>query len=292
MIKTIPIVLRSVAADRQDLAKLEQLSVYSQSTGRPVPLRQIADIRLVWEYPLIWRHDRLRSVKVSSKLMPGVTPTEVEMGMITADDGTQMPFLTWLEQESRTWAPGYRYEMGGENEESQKSQASIGVKLPIAGMIILLLLVGQFNSMRRPMIILCTLPLGIIGVVIGLIITQASLGFMAFLGIISLFGIVINNAIVLIDRIDLEIRENGLEPPKAVIESAQRRLRPILLTTVTTLTGLIPLWIGGGPMFQPMAITIIFGLAFATLLTLGVVPLLYSIFFRVKFKGFVYKLTN
>ena len=98
----------------------------------------------------------------------------------------------------------------------------------------------------------------------------------------------INNAIVLIDRIRIEIDENGLHPARAVIEAAQRRLRPILLTTATTAAGLLPLWYGGGPMWKPMAIAIIFGLLFATVLTLGFVPLLYSLFFRVSFKGFVY----
>ncbi len=115
---------------------------------------------------------------------------------------------------------------------------------------------------------------------------------MTLLGIISLAGIVINNAIVLLDRIRIEIEDNGLEPTHAVIESAQRRLRPILLTTCTTIGGLIPLWLGGGPMWEPMAVSIIFGLLFATVLTLGVVPVLYAIFFRVSFRGFRYGVIN
>jgi multidrug efflux pump subunit AcrB len=162
------------------------------------------------------------------------------------------------------------------------------VKLPIAGLIIILLLVAQFNSSRRSVIILVTIPLGLIGVVIGLLTARSYLGFMTLLGIISLAGIVINNAIVLLDRIRIEIEENGLEPPRAVVEAAQRRLRPILLTTATTIGGLLPLWLGGGPMWEPMAIAIIFGLLFATTLTLGVVPVLYSLFFRVRFGGFKY----
>jgi multidrug efflux pump subunit AcrB len=121
-----------------------------------------------------------------------------------------------------------------------------------------------------------------------LVITQEPLGFMAFLGVISLAGIVINNAIVLIDRIQIEISENKLEPPRAVVEAAQRRIRPILLTTATTIGGLIPLWLGGGAMFSAMAVAIIFGLAFATVLTLGFVPIMYSIFYKVKFKEFKY----
>jgi multidrug efflux pump subunit AcrB len=112
---------------------------------------------------------------------------------------------------------------------------------------------------------------------------------MTILGIIALAGIVINNAIVLIDRIKIEITGNGLEPRRAIVEAAQRRFRPILLTTATTVAGLIPLWLGGGPMWEPLAISIIFGLLFATMLTLGVVPLLYSLFFRVSFAGYRYE---
>jgi multidrug efflux pump subunit AcrB len=142
--------------------------------------------------------------------------------------------------------------------------------------------VGQFNSLRKPLIILVTIPLGVIGVIFGLFIARSFFGFMALLGIISLAGIVINNAIVLLERIKLEIEENGLPPAKAIIEAAQRRMVPILLTTTTTVFGLIPLYLGGGEMWEPLAIAIIGGLLFSTLLTLGVVPLLYSMLYRIK----------
>ena len=155
--------------------------------------------------------------------------------------------------------------------------------MPVGVLIIVLLLVSQFNSFRRPLIILMTIPLSIIGVVFGLLIANSYFGFMTLLGIISLAGIVINNAIVLLDRIRIEQEENGLAASEAVIEAAQQRLRPILLTTATTIGGLVPLWLGGGPMWEPMAIAIIFGLMFATVLTLGVVPVLYSLLFRVRF---------
>ncbi len=146
-----------------------------------------------------------------------------------------------------------------------------------------MLLVIQFNSLRRPAIILITIPLGLIGVIIGLLAARSYFGFMTLLGIISLAGIVINNAIVLLDRIRIEIDEKGLDPAVAIVHAAQQRLRPILLTTATTVGGMLPLWFGGGPMWEPMAIGIIFGLSFATLLTLGVVPVLYSLFFRVSY---------
>ncbi len=234
-------------------------------------------MEVVWQPSKILRRDRLRTVSIKADVAPGVTAFEVNRRIIP-----------WLEDVSRQWELGYRWELGGEGEESRESQASINAKMPIMALIIILLLVGQFNSFRRPLIILLTIPLGLVGVVIGLLVARSYFGFMTLLGIISLAGIVINNAIVLLDRIRIEIEENGLEPRRAVVEAAQRRLRPILLTTATTVGGLLPLWLGGGPMWEPMAIAIIFGLLFATLLTLGVVPVLYSLFFRVSFQGFRY----
>lgn len=137
---------------------------------------------------------------------------------------------------------------------------------------------GVVHSLRRTGIILLTIPLGLIGVVIGLLIFRSYFGFMTLLGIVSLSVIVINNAIVLLDRIKLEIEEYGLTPQNAVIEGVQRRLRPIFLTTATTVCGLLPLYIGGGIMWEPMAVAIMSEPVFATLLTLGFVPVMYSIF--------------
>ncbi len=275
--EVIPVILRSVAADRKDLGKLESHNIFAQATGRAVPLKQVADVEVQFQPAKILRRDRLKNVTVEAYLLPGYNAIAI---------ANQME--EWLNEESKNWPIGYKYEHGGELETSGEANASIGAKVPIAFLIIVLLLVGQFDSLRRPAIILLTIPLGMIGVIIGLFITQQPLGFVAFLGVIALAGIVINNAIVLIDRIKIEIDENGLEPASAVVEAAQRRLRPILLTTATTMGGLIPLWLGGGPLFEAMAVAIIFGLMFATLLTLGFVPVLYSLFFRVKFKEFTY----
>jgi multidrug efflux pump subunit AcrB len=249
--------------------------VYAQLTGRNVPLQQVANLEIEWQSSKILRRSRLKTVTVKAEVTGGITPIAFSQNLDK-----------WLKEDSKEWGIGYRYELGGEIETSGKANAAIGEKLPIAFLIIILLLVIQFNSIRRPIIILVTIPLGLIGVVFGLIVARSYFGFMTLLGVVSLAGIVVNNAIVLLDRIRIEIQEHGLDPTRAVIESAQKRLRPILLTTATTIGGLIPLWIGGGPMYEPMAITIIFGLLFSTILTLGVVPVLYSIFFRVKYKGF------
>ena len=272
-----PVVLRSVAADRQDVGKLESLNVYAQNTGTSVPLLQVADVEIAWEAAKILRRNRMKTVTVSADLVPGVTASEV--------NGVLIP---WLEDEQEGWGLGYSYELGGELESSIQANEAIMAQLPTGGLIILLLLVWQFNSIRRTFIILLTIPLGLIGVVIGLLVVQSYFGFMTLLGIIALAGIVINNAIVLLDRINIEISDNGLEPARAVVEAAQRRFRPILLTTATTIAGLLPLWFGGGPLWEPMATAMIFGLLFATVLTLGVVPVLYAVLFRVRFKDFVY----
>ena len=276
--KLIPITLRSVGAERDDLAKLESINVHAQATGQSVPLKQVADLEVVWQPSQIHRRDRLRTISIEAGLEQGTTATDVNSVL-----------EPWLNEEQQSWALGQFWEFGGEAETSGKGNNSIKAKLPVAGLIILLLLVAQFNSIRKPLIILCTIPLGLIGVVIGLHLAQLYFGFMTLLGILSLAGIIINNAIVLIDRINIEMSENGLDPAHAIIESAQHRLRPILLTTVTTIGGLIPLYTGGGAMWEPMAIAIMFGLLFATLLTLGVVPVLYTLLFRINFKQFQYK---
>lgn len=273
----IPVVMRSVAADRKDIGKLESHNIYVQSTGEAVPLKQVADIEVVFQPSKILRRGRLKSVTVGAHLEPGYNAIAIANEM-----------EIWLSNAQDTWPIGYQYEQGGELESSGESSASIVEKVPIGILIILLLLVWQFDSIRRTTIVLCTVPLGLIGVLISLVVTQQPLGFMAMLGVIALSGIVINNAIVLIDRIKIEEEENSHETPRAIIEAAQRRLRPILLTTATTMGGLIPLWLGGGAMFEAMAVVILFGLMFATLLTLGFVPVLYTIFFRVKFKDFTY----
>ncbi|MEO1273798.1 MAG: efflux RND transporter permease subunit, partial [Myxococcota bacterium] len=168
------------------------------------------------------------------------------------------------------------------SESSDKANASIADKLPLAAVVIILLLISQFNSIRRPAIILLTIPMGMIGVIPGLLLAQQSFGFMTMLGVISLAGIVNNNAIVLLDRIAIELAE-GRTPQDAVVEAGQRRLRPIILTTMTTIGGLIPLYLGGGSLWESMAIAIMAGLLVSTLLTLGVVPVLYALFFGISY---------
>ena len=274
---SIPVLLRSTIAGHADPTMLDSLTVHAQATGRAVPLLQVADPKLIWESSTVRRRNRIRTVTVSSDVDPGVTTGEIVAQL-----------RPWLDAQQERWPLGLHYEFGGEQERSVEANRSIVEKLPVAGLVIALLLVGQFNSIRLAAIILLTIPLGLIGVVAGLIVAQSYFGFMTLLGVVGLAGIVINNAIVIIDRIGVEIDEYGLDPQRAIVGAAQRRCRPILLTTVTTVVGLIPLWIGGGPLWEPMAVSIIFGLVFATVLTLGIVPILYSVCFGVRFNRFEY----
>ena len=266
----IPITMRSGLTDRADIDRLRTMPVYAPGGGT-VPLEQVADIELVWQPAIIKRRDRNRTIAVQARLRPGVTAAEVNREL-----------LPWLEEQTASWPRGYEHAMGGEAETSGKANAAIADKLPVAGMIILLLLVTQFNSLRKPFVILLTIPLGLVGVAYGLLISGSVFGFFTILGLIALSGIVINNAIVLLDRIDIEIEQNGLAPAQAVPVACRQRLRPILLTTATTIGGMMPLWLSHDPMFETMAVTIMFGLLFATLLTLLFIPVIYTIFFRVQ----------
>ncbi|MFT5521488.1 MAG: multidrug efflux pump, partial [Enterobacterales bacterium] len=267
----IPIIMRSVVADRQDISKIDALAVYSQSTGSSVPLKQVADVEVVWESANIIRRDRSKTVTIGAQIKSTITASEAFAIL-----------KPWLDEQKLQWPYGYKYEFGGEAESSGKANQSITDKLPIAFFIILLLLVGQFNSIRKSIIIMATIPLGLIGVVVGLLVGNSFFGFMTLLGIISLAGIVINNAIVLLERIKIETDSGKYTPAQAVIEGCQKRLRPIVLTTATTVFGLIPLYLGGGEMWEPMALSIIGGLLFSTLLTLGVIPVLYALLFGIK----------
>ena len=267
----IPVHLRSTAVNYNDIAKLESLSVYAQTSGTSVPLRQVADIEVVWDSSKIYRRDGVKTITIGAQLLPGITAAEKfsELG-------------PWFDDASRQWSQGTRFELGGENESSRKANQSIVDKLPFAVFIILIVLVGQFNSIRKALIVLTTVPLGLIGVSFGLQLADSFMGFMTFLGIISLSGIVINNAIVLLEKIQLEI-DAGAQASDAIVDAALQRARPILLTTATTVLGLIPLYLGGGEMWEPMAISIMAGLLFSTVLTLIVVPVLYASAYRVKF---------
>ncbi len=272
--QSIPIVLRNESSQDVDVRQLESINIYAQGSGNNVPLGQVAQIVPQWQLAKIKRRDLYRTLTVTCDAKSG----------FTAQDITDV-LIPWLEEDredSESWKQGYRYELGGESEQSGEAMSAVVAQLPLSGFIILALLIVQFNSLRKTFIVLSTIPLGLIGVIAGLLVFRSFFGFFAFLGLISLAGIVINNAIVLIDRIQIELDQSGRASIEAIVAAAQQRFRPILLTTCTTTLGLIPLYFGGGLMWEPMAVAIMVGLLFATVITLLFVPVLYKILFAVK----------
>ena len=262
--ETTPIMLRSNPESSLDLTALRNLTVFGQ--GSNVALQQVADVEISYDFPQIRRVDRVRTVEVSADVAPGVDRGDV-----------QNTVAAWLE----TAGLGVGIDTAGEQAASSDATERLLSNAPVAGLVILLLLIIQFNSFRRMMVNVLVLPFSLVGVVAGLLLFNASFGFIAVLALVSLFGIVLNNGIVLIDRIDTEIAE-GRAPFDALIEASVRRARPILLTTLTTTAGLIPLYLGGGAMFEGMSVTLMGGLVGGTALTLLLVPVLYAVFFRIK----------
>lgn len=263
----IPITLITEGNERNDLRRINDLTINSQA-GASVKLAQVADTTIEWSAANILRRDRNRTVTVSATLFQGYTASMINQ-----------TFDPWLDEFSKQLPAGYKIEIGGESESSDDATKSIVDKLPLAFICIVLLLVGQFNSLRRASIIVLTIPMGVIGMAWGLWIASSTFGFFTILGVLSLAGIIINNAIVLIDSIDSYLNQ-GFSPWDAVVAASESRFRPILLTTATTCGGMVPLWMAGG-MFETMAVTIFFGLLFGSVITLIVVPALYAIFFSV-----------
>jgi len=273
--KSIPILMRSDQSQQQTLASIETLNIYAQNSGKSVPLLQVATIEPQWQYAKIKRLDIDRTINVSSELNATGNASEI-MKVMTP----------YMEDVSQDWPDGYTYKFGGDAENTAENMGAVISYLPLSGFIIILLLIIQFNSVRKTVMVASTIPLGIIGVVIGLLLFQEPFGFMPFLGVISLAGIVINNAIVLIDRIQIEETELKRPIEDAIIAACLQRFRPILLATFTTVLGLIPLYLSGGEMWEGMAVSIMIGLLFGTVITLLFIPSFYSILFKVNYKGY------
>ncbi len=264
-----PVVLRADAAARGDLERLATLPVFAQASGQSVPLAQVAEIRLDGVYGRIARADLQRALTVEARNIA-----------LTAEDMVPLmrPALAALE---RDLPPGHTIGFDGVVADSADSRAALAANTPLCLAVVVILLVAQFNSYRRPLIIIATIPLILIGAVTGLLITGANFGFMPILGLFALSGIITINAIVLIDRIDLD-RAAGLDGVEAIVTASVRRLRPILMTSITTILGLTPLILGRDALFFGMGSVIAFGLLVGTLLSLGVVPVLYSLLFGIR----------
>jgi multidrug efflux pump subunit AcrB len=251
------------------MADFERLYI-PNARGQQIPLTQIAKITPSFAINSIPHRNLTRYVEISSGVQGRATAAGV-MSQIKKDMSTL------------AWPDGYTWEAGGETVESLDVFADLLQLLVVSAVLILLLIILQFNTIRAPLIIAGTFFLAFGGSILGIFITGKQLGFMAILGVITLIGIVARNGIVLIEFIENE-RQRGLELQEAVINAGKARLRPVLLTALTAIAGLIPMAVAGEELFKSMAISIIFGLAYATMLTLVVVPSLYVILARRKIK--------
>jgi multidrug efflux pump subunit AcrB len=262
----IPVVARNLPEERRNPADLWNVQVTSSATGELVPLPQIADIIGEWVPFRISRRNQERCLTV-----------EVKHESLLAQEllAAALPLIDELEL-----GADYRWAPGGEIEQGADTIGQLTSTMPLCFAGIVALLIWQFNSFRRPLIIFITIPLAFTGAFLGLIMVRAPFDFFALLGLLSLAGVIINNGIVLLDRID-SVRGEGGDPYSAIIDAAITRLRPILMATVTTILGLMPLILSQDTLFYSMAINMAFGLAFGTVLTLGVVPALYAVLFRV-----------
>lgn len=265
--QTIPVILREAGTARTNIDRLRTINV-ARVDGRAIPLLQVATFEGITQYAYLQRRDLERVIKISG-VNPGLSAQALDKAL-----GPD------LERIQKQLKPGYRFERGGELEDSSKAQGSLFANFPLAFALILLVLIAQFDSFKKPLMILLTVPLIITGVALALFIMPgANFGFMAILGLLALFGIFLNNAIVLIDKIDME-RAAGFGLHDAIIKASINRMKPILITTATTVLGLVPIILSRDVLFYDLALVISGGMIVGTLFTLGVVPVLYSLFFR------------
>jgi multidrug efflux pump len=265
--KLIEVVARAEQAERLDPGRIAEINVPT-SSGKWIPLSQIAHIEYGFEEGIIWRRDRQPTVTVRADILGDVQAPTVSKRIDPRLDALrgQLP-------------PHYRIEVGGAIEESAKGQQSIINVMPLMLLTVLTLLMVQLQSMQRTIMVLLTAPLGLIGVVVILLTWNVPFGFVANLGVIALFGMIMRNSVILIDQIEQDLRA-GRGQWEAVIESTVRRFRPIVLTALTATLAMIPLSIGS-EFWGPMAVAIMGGLVSATALTLLFLPALYAAWFRV-----------
>lgn len=269
--QSIPITMKREGTESMTYTDIKNLNVFSQSRGTSIPLSQVAEIEVPWQYSKILRRNLKRSLTIQAGVTDGYLASDIM-------DEVIRPMMN---EEAQKWDNGYTYEYGGDAEGSNDAMGAVIQNLPLSFFIIILLLVIQFNSIRKATIIFITIPLGIVGVTGGLLGAGSVFSFTAFLGIISLAGIIINDAIVLVDKIGSEL-EGGKGLLESIKQAASDRFSPILLTTLTTSCGMVPLWTGGGALWSPMAIAIIFGLLFGTVILLIFVPAIFKLLFKNK----------
>ena len=263
--KKVPVLLKSERYDITDAASLGNFSVWNGE--RSAPLSQVTErIETTWEFPQMRTYNRQLSMAAMCGVKPGHTMAEVHGEIRSEIEAMPLP-------------PGYTFFWDSQYKDQGEAMEAIAKYFPLAFLMLIVILVALFGNFRQPIIILCILPLSLIGVAVGMLLTGFDFGFFPIAGWLGLLGMIIKNVIVLIDEINIQRRE-GVPAYTAVIESTVSRTRPVLMAATTTILGMVPLLFDIA--FGGMAATIIFGLTFATLLTLFVTPALYILFYRIK----------
>jgi multidrug efflux pump subunit AcrB len=265
----LPIIGRLPEAERLAVENLQDLQVYSPALKKSIPISQVVSgFATVSEDPLRMRFNRKLTIRARGNIEFGLLPSEMQAAVEKEIEAIKLP-------------SGYEMAWGAEKENSANAQAGIKANMAAPTIAMILIIIMLFNNMKQPTIILLLVPFALIGVTVGLLGMGVPFGFMSLLGMLSLTGMLIKNAIVLIDQINIEIAE-GKEPFNAVMDASVSRMRPVCMAAVTTVLGMMPLVID--PFFQGMAVTVMGGLSFATVLTLILVPVFYVIFYRVKWQ--------
>jgi multidrug efflux pump subunit AcrB len=263
----LSIVLRHTEEERSDIDSFDVLQIQPGMSSASVPLSQVVEeLKLPWEDPIIGRRDRRRTITVQANPAQGVTLTQLRNSVLADFEAIEMP-------------PGYKLEWGGEYEDTVKSQAALIPGMIPTAAVILFIIVFLFNAFKPPIVILLTIPFALIGITIGLLTFSVPFGFVALLGAMSLAGMMIKNAVVLLDQVNINLAD-GMQSYDAIVEAAVSRLRPVMLAAATTVFGVIPLlqdvfWIG-------LSVTLMAGLTFGSILTMVIVPVLYATVFRIE----------
>jgi multidrug efflux pump subunit AcrB len=265
--KQLPIILKTNEEHEGDPGFLENISVYGDGPKSTV-LSQIADdFNVGWEDPVIYRYNRRRAIIVRcDPISENITGDQLQARIADEIESIPLP-------------EGYELMWDGEYKPQKDANSEIGAYFPLAIVLMVFVIVILFNSVRQTLIVFLLLPLSLIGVANGLFVLDKAFGFMAIVGFLGLLGMIIKNAVVLIDQINILLKD-GKTPYQAVVESAISRMRPVMMASMTTILGMLPLITDA--MYGSMAATVMFGLLFATVLTLIVVPVLYVVFYRIR----------
>lgn len=264
----VDIVLRLSDKYRENAQDIENMYIESPVTGASIPLRQIAEIKPIWQNGQIIHRNGMRCLTVCSETTDGVLPKELLSAIQPKISELQLP-------------EGYRIEYGGEQANKQDVMSPLIVALFISLILIFLILLFQFRNLKEVIIVMVTIPLSLFGAIFGLWVTGNNFGFTAFMGLISLSGIVVRNAIILIDYIN-ELVDSGMDIKSAAVESGKRRMRPIFLTAMAAAIGVLPMIVSGSSLWSPLASVIAFGVTWSMIMALVTVPSLYIIIIKQK----------